>query len=143
MLFNTRYQNLLPDALFNELNSVFANQAEGSSATGYEIAEYDDKFSLELDMPGFAKSDITIDLNDSVLVVSGERKSAHASSSSEDDETESPVIRSTRRYGHVQKSFKLPDTVDSESIAATMADGVLTLTLPKKAKKETRIAIDG
>lgn len=142
MLFNTRYQNLLPDALFNELNSVFANQAEGSSQAGYEIAEYDDKFSLELDMPGFAKSDITIDLNDSVLVVSGERKSAHASSS-EDDEPDSPVIRSTRRYGHVQKSFKLPDTVDSESIAATMADGVLTLTLPKKAKKETRIAIDG
>lgn len=148
MLFNTRYQPLISDEFFNELTSAFNKpRTADAPAVSFEIAEFADKFSLELDLPGLAKSDITIDLNDSLLVVSGERKAAplpaSASSDAEEAAETSPVVRSTRRYGHFQKSFKLPDTVDKEHIAAAMADGVLTLTLPKRAKKETRIAIDG
>lgn len=152
MLFNTRYQPLISDEFFSELTSAFNKpRTADAPAVSFEIAEFADKFSLELDLPGLAKSDITIDLNDSLLVVSGERKAAPlpaSASSDAEDATEalganSPVVRSTRRYGHFQKSFKLPDTVDKEHIAAAMADGVLTLTLPKRAKKETRIAIDG
>lgn len=138
MLFNTVYKPLMSDAFFNEFTSAFASTAKSGFDVGVEIAEFDDKFTLALDLPGMAKSDVTIDLNDSVLAVSGERKSAHDA----DNET-SPVVRSTRSYGHFQKSFKLPDTVDKENIGAQMTAGVLTLTLPKQAKKETRITIEG
>lgn len=148
MLFNTRYQPLLSDEFFNDITAAFKPRTEAPSGVSFEIAEFADKFTLELDLPGLAKSDITIDLNDSLLVVSGERKSAYTAK--DDDNADSsaensdhPVVRSTRSYGHFQKSFKLPDTIDRENIAAAMTDGVLTLTLPKQAKKETRIAIDG
>lgn len=152
MLFNTVYKPLMADAFFNELTSAFTDTRSSGTAPGLavavEIAEFDDKFTLEFDLPGMAKSDLTIDLNDSVLVVSGERKSAHDPSATteareESQEAKSPVLKSSRRYGHFQKSFKLPDTVNKENIAAQMNAGVLTLTLPKQAKKETRIAIDG
>lgn len=160
MLFNTVYKPLMADAFFNELTSAFTDTRSSGTAPGLavavEIAEFDDKFTLEFDLPGMAKSDLTIDLNDSVLVVSGERKSAYDPSATteahagardeareESQEAKSPVVKSSRRYGHFQKSFKLPDTVNKENIAAQMNAGVLTLTLPKQAKKETRIAIDG
>lgn len=172
MLFNTRYQPLLSDEFFNELTAAFkpnntAHSTSSTPAVSYEISEFDDKFQLELDLPGLAKSDVTIDLNENLLVISGERKSkttesAHAQAPAQESEvdqdfsrdnalaedsehctSDSPVVRSTRRYGHFQNSFKLPDTVDKDTIAAQMANGVLVLTLPKRAKKETRISIEG
>lgn len=165
MLFNTRYQPLLSDDFFSEFAAAFnpSSAAHSTPAVSYEISEFDDSFQLELDLPGLAKSDITIDLNESLLVISGERKAKSTESipaheaevdqdfsrdnaqaeSSGQSQSDSPVVRSTRRYGHFQNSFKLPDTIDKDAIAAAMANGVLVLTLPKKAKKETRISIEG
>ena len=75
--------------------------------------------------PGLAADDVEVDIEKSVLTLSGERKV-------EKEDTEGTYRRVERQYGSLTRSFSLPETVDADSISADLKDGVLELRLPKK-----------
>ena len=68
---------------------------------------------------------VAVDIEKSVLTLSGERKV-------EKEDTEGTYRRVERQYGSLTRSFSLPETVDADSISADLKDGVLELRLPKK-----------
>lgn len=91
-----------------------------------DIFETEDAFRLELEIPAVAPDSVNVALEDGVLTVSGERPLP---------EQEGEVrYRRERRYGAFSRSFRLPETVDDESINAVAKDGVLTLTIAKRAQ---------
>ena len=83
--------------------------------------EQDDAFVLELALPGWAKTDIKLDVDGDVLHVRGERATEAA-----------PEYR-RREFGldKFDKSFHLPETIDVEAIDASLEHGVLRIQLPK------------
>jgi HSP20 family protein len=91
-----------------------------------DIFENDQQITLLADMPGVASDDITIDLNDNVLNISGEVKPFEAG-----DERDVLVEFEVGRYS---RQFTLSEVIDQGKIEAKHEDGVLRLTLPKAKK---------
>lgn len=93
-----------------------------------EFKESDKGYLLSFDMPGLKEEDIKIEFNDSLLRVSGERKSEHK------DEKDS-YFKTEKYYGRFERQFKVPESVDENAVEAHYKDGVLQVFLPKSPAK--------
>ncbi len=102
-----------------------------------DLLESGDDFVLKADLPGVSEEDVTIELEDSTLTISGERKPEHQS----EGEGYYRVERST---GSFSRSLTLPKGVDPEAVTARFDRGVLEVRIPKPAeRKPRRISIGG
>ena len=89
------------------------------------IREEEKEFILELAVPGMKKEDFNIEVDDSVLTISMERKD-------EREESDSGYTRREFKYASFKRAFTLPETVEEEAIEAKYQDGILHFSLPKK-----------
>ncbi len=92
-----------------------------------DIVENDEHFSIHADLPGLSKKDVTIRIENGVLILEGEKKG-------EVRKEKDKYTHLERRYGKFTRTFTLPEGVDEDRIQAKMAEGVLELTLPKNEK---------
>lgn len=92
-----------------------------------DVREDDDRYVLTLDVPGVARDAITVDIDDGVLRISGER--AH-------DTDAGRVHRMERAVGAFTRSVDLPDAADAAAVEASLADGVLTVAIGKRPQPE-------
>ena len=97
-----------------------------------DIKETDSGFELEMDLPGFKKDEIKVELKDGYLTVSA------AKGLDKDEEDKGRFIRRVRYAGACSRSFYVGDVTNDE-IKCKFEFGVLTITLPKRDKK----AVDG
>ena len=99
-----------------------------------DIYEKEGVYHIEMDIPGFDKKDISMEVKDGYLVIS-------ASKEDNVNEDEKNYIRRERVYGKYERSFYLGD-LDEERIEAEFANGVLKVTIPKKEKVENKKTIE-
>lgn len=113
---------------FHDLDNLEKHFFSGLGISEFktDITEKDDAYLLEADLPGFRKEDIHVDVEDHFLVIRAER------SAKEEKTEEGKVVYRERSYGSFSRSFDISN-VDAGKITAKYADGVLALTLPKKA----------
>lgn len=101
-----------------------------------DVPETPEGFRIEAEMPGMDEKDVAVTLSDGVLTIKGEKKVEH-------EEKKKDYYLSERSYGTVQRSFRLPESVDAEKISAEFSKGVLVLALPKtKAAKAQERTIE-
>jgi HSP20 family protein len=93
--------------------------------------EKDDALVIQAELPGVKKEDISLDIDNRVLTIRGERRY-------EDDVNQKDYHRQERFYGKFQRSFTLPDNVDPNRVDANYSDGVLKVTLPKTEESQTK-----
>lgn len=130
-----------PSSLFDVVDffdefvpSIFSN--ENIMRPNVEITETDDELIVRGELPGLTKDDISVELKDSVLSISGEKKI-------DKSEKIGKVLRSEISYGSFHRSFHISTDVESENITANFEDGILTITIPKaKAEPSKKITID-
>ena len=117
---------------FGEM-TPFAGEAERGMTfvPSFDVKETKDSYVFKADLPGIKEEDIDISLSANRLTVSGERQA-------ENKEANETYYAYECGYGRFSRSFTLPEGVDSEHVAAEMKDGVLTLTLPKKAELQPK-----
>lgn len=113
--------------LFRGLVSPARAQAGQGLEVRVEVKESAAEYSVTADLPGVAKEDIHVEIEGNRVSISGEVKRV-----SEQKEGER-VLRSERYYGNVARSFTLASEIDESKAVAKVENGVLTLTLPKKA----------
>jgi Molecular chaperone (small heat shock protein) len=89
-----------------------------------DLSETEEGYELQIDLPGMKKEDISVELADGILTVSGER-------SDEREDQRRGYYLSERSYGGVRRSFRVPESVKTEDIGASFRDGVLTLSMPR------------
>ena len=98
-----------------------------------EVTSGSEGWTIRMGLPGIDQKDVSVDLDHSVLTISGERTSPA-------DKDKKHL--SELGYGRFTRSFTLPDTVDTERVAAKFENGMLELTLPvTEATKPRRIEI--
>ena len=97
------------------------------------IEELEKSFVFTLEMPGLARKDIEVSLEADKLTVKGEKKEDKAESNGDDK-----VLRREIRSARFERSFSLGNEIDQDTIKARMEDGVLTISLAKKAEKVGR-----
>ena len=135
----TRYNPL--DDFFKDFGKGFwvkplAMPAGSELTMKIDVKEDDKAFTVRADIPGVRKEDIQIDIDDDVVSVRAEAKQEKEEKKGE------KVVYSERSYGMVSRSFTLPASVDEKTAKAEYKDGVLNLTLPKKANGSAkRIAV--
>lgn len=113
-------------------------QAQSSfSVPAVDIAEKDNEYEITAEIPGMSEKDVEVSVASGRLVIKGQKKS-------EKEETKKDYFLSERHYGAFERSFVLPEGVDSEKIAASFKNGILTVALPKTAeakKHEKKIEV--
>ncbi len=107
-----------------------------------DVHEHDEGYEVAIDLPGFKKDEIKLDLENGYLSVS-----AAKGIEKEDKDKKGRLIRQERYSGAMQRSFFVGDAITEEDIKAKFEDGVLRLSIPKKdapkiPEKKT-IAIEG
>lgn len=102
-----------------------------------DVKEQDKQYAIHAELPGIKKEDIHVHVDGPVVSISAERKEEKQMKEGE------RVLRTERTYGKVSRSFQLGQDVDESAATAKFVDGVLELTLPKKATAQAkRLSID-
>ena len=132
-------------SLQGEMNRLFNTFFENPTGVGnggvrrwmpaMDLVETDEHFVLKADLPGLAEDDVTIELEDNVLTIAGDRKV-------ETEVKRDGFYRLERATGAFRRSLTLPEGVDPEQVQATFDKGVLEVRIPKpEERKPRRVAI--
>ena len=129
MLFPERFNfnNNLFDGFFTD--PVFNMTTTNRMST--DIKEKDNGYELAMEVPGFDKEDLKLDLEDGYLTVSAEHNKTN-----EEKDSEGHLIRQERYYGNTKRSFYVGDAVTKDDIQAKYDKGVLNIFVPKKEVKK-------
>ena len=120
---------LMPRRDFDVFDDLFKDDffkgKEKSNLMKTDIRETDNSFILDIDLPGYKKEDIKIDVTDGYLTI-------NAKTSTENNEEEKgKFVRRERFMGEVSRSFYVGDDVETENIKAAFKNGTLCLEIPK------------
>ena len=135
-----RELNALQDRMNRLLQDSFSGQpsarGEESLVSGafippVDVYEDEHNIVLKMEVPGIDQKDIDLRVENNLMTVRGERKF-------EKDEKEENFQRVERRYGAFVRSFTLPNTVDTDNVNADYENGVLKITLAKKAEAKPK-----
>jgi HSP20 family protein len=101
-------------------------------AVKIDVKEQDKAFVVHAEMPGIRKEDIHVNIDGAMVSISAERKQEKEVKEGE------RVLRTERYFGKVSRSFQLGQDIDEGQASAKFTDGVLELTLPKKAATQAK-----
>ena len=132
-----RELNSLQERVNRLFHESFSNEgrdeslATSSFAPAVDVYEDEHSITLKIEVPGINEKDIDVRIENNTLTVQGERKL-------EKEEKEENYRRIERQYGSFTRTFTLPNTVDTESVAANYEKGVLKVQLAKKAEAKPK-----
>lgn len=131
-LFNT---------LFGDENlgfPVFRNS--GNFVPKVDVKETQKAYTIEMDLPGFSEEDVEIGLKDDVLTISSKQKAKNQETETVEEKSEEDfqwLIRE-RRVADFERRFSLPRDIDAQQITAQFKNGVLIISIPRKAEMSAR-----
>ena len=124
--------------MWNGRNPLYGKHAKNLMKT--DVRETEDTYEVDIDLPGFKKDEISVELKDGYLTVS-----AAKGLDKDEKDKKGKYIRQERYAGACSRSFYVGD-LESKDISAKYEDGILKLSMPKQVKRElpqrTTIAID-
>ena len=124
---------------------LYGHRAKNIMST--DIKESDNGYEMKMDLPGFSKDEITVELNDGYLTVSAAKGMDKDEAESEEEAKKGNYIRKERYSGSCQRSFYVGDAITQDEIKASFKHGILKLPIPKKDEKQVEakqyIAIEG
>jgi HSP20 family protein len=135
--FDDAFDNLLRGFFVRPVNFDGASAQQSAPVQiRVDVSENEQAYLLRAEMPGVKKDDINISIDGDEVAISAEIKNEKEAREGE------RTLRSERYYGKVYRAFALGQPVDEDGAAAKYSDGILELTLPKKAAAQAkRIAI--
>lgn len=124
---------------FSDIMDEFFNEAVANRSSTFtpniNISETEEQFSIEVEIPGMKKEDININVENSTLTISGERKQ-------KEEEDGRRFHRVETHFGSFNRTFQLPDHIDEDSIEASYNNGLLQINMGKREEKlKKQIAI--
>lgn len=133
--YNSALNDFVPTSFSHLIDRFFADsvgRTGGSSQYSFvprvDIVEEEKAFEIHVAVPGMAKEDFKLDVNDNYLTVSGERKFSK-------EKKENNFYSIETQYGSFSRSFNLPENVDAQKISAKYVNGILEITVPKDEKR--------
>ena len=129
--------------LHNELDRIFDNffspaffdrepfRFRGDFLPSLDVTSDDKAYAMKVELPGVAPEAVKLEVNDGVLTISGEKK----------EETKDEQTKEVREcsYGSFTRSMTLPEDADAEHITATSKNGILTVSIPRKAPDQSKV----
>jgi HSP20 family protein len=138
--YNSALNDFVPTSFSNLIDRFFNESVSRAGGSAYsfvprvDIVEVEKAFEIHVAVPGMNKEDFKLDLNDSLLTISGERKFAK-------EKKDNSFHSIETQYGTFSRSFTLPENVDANNISAKYVNGILEITVPKDEKKTLKTTI--
>ena len=123
---------LVPNRDFDLFDDIFGDsffRKSESKMMKTDIREDKDNYVIDIDLPGFDKKNIKIDITDGYLTINAKVNNE------ENDNKKGKYIRKERYYGECSRSFYIGDEVKPENVKANFKNGILTLEVPKVENK--------
>ena len=112
-------------AQFPEMTkTVGVNPMQGSAYPKVNVYEYDDKVGVVAEIPGLDKKDLSIDVEDGILTIAGNKHGLF-------DDAGAKVIRRELKQSSFKRQFELGELLDGKKIKASFKDGLLSIQIPK------------
>ncbi len=118
-LFDNMFDDFFTDPFFTRNNSFKAMKTD--------IQEKDNNYVLDMDLPGYGKEDIKVQLKDGYLTITAQKNT-----SNDEKDEDGNYIRRERYCGKCSRSFYVGDSIKEEDIKASFNNGILELTFPKE-----------
>ncbi len=135
IMYPTRTNSWLPEIFNDFINTEFMPKTN-ATAPAINVKETKDEYIVELAAPGMKKEDFDININQNGdLNIKMENRHE-----TKEEEKKTHYLRREFSYTKFEQTLILPDDVNKEKIAAHVADGVLTIELPKVVKEEVKVA---
>ena len=113
---------------------LYGHRAQNVMST--DIKETETGYEMEIDLPGFRKDEVSVELNEGYLTISAAKGLDKNEAESEEEAKKGNYIRRERYSGACQRSFYVGEELTREDIKASFKHGILTLTIPKKEAKQ-------
>ena len=126
-MFDTLFETSFPEVV----RTVGVKPFEGTAYPKVNVYEYDEKVGIVAEIPGLDKKDLTIEVQDGNLTISGEKHSIV-----EDDKAK--VLRRELKGSSFKRSFALGDNLNGDKIKASFKNGVLNIDIPKVIPEEPK-----
>ena len=126
----------LIDRFFNEAIPAFGNEFGveffgNNSYPKVDVTDHPGKIVIEAEIPGLTKDDVSVDLEERVLTISGGKRDTKL-------DNDARYIRKELKRSSFKRSFKLGDNMKVSGIEADFNNGLLNVTVPKREKEESR-----
>lgn len=126
---------LVPRKNFNIFDDFFDdpffNSKQEIKLMKTDIKEHDNKYELVIDLPGYNKEDIKINIEDGYLIIN-----ASTNTSTNEKDENGCYIRKERYYGECSRKFYIGENIKEEEIKASFKNGTLGIEIPKKEEIE-------
>lgn len=131
-LVDRMFNDFFSDDFFNRGWNVTSSNGNGVAAARVDIADKGDNYEVRADLPGVDKKDVKVSVDDNLISIEAEVQREEEKKEGE------RVVYSERYASKFMRQFTLPGEVDASKADAKLENGVLTLTLPKKASVAAR-----
>lgn len=116
------FEDIFNDSFFENSNHRF----EKSQIMKTDVKELENSYEIDMDLPGYEKENITLDIDDGYLTVTAKNVKEN-----EEKDKKEKYIRKERFYGECSRSFYVGDNVTENDIKASFRNGILKLVVPK------------
>lgn len=143
MYYPNIFRGTVVDDLMNELMCYPCNLEKEKAVPETigrmtaDVKEYDDHYELDLELPGYKKEEVKVELEDGYLKVSADHKEE-----AEKKDDNGKYIRRERRFGKLQRNFYVGNGVQKSGVKATFENGVLALNVTKENDVNKKELID-
>ena len=143
MLYPNIFKGTVMDDLMNELMGYPCNLEkekqvpESIGRMAADVKEYEDRYELDLELPGYKKEEVKVELEDGYLKISADH-----SEETEKKDDDGKYLRKERHCGKLQRNFYVGPRIKKDSIKATFENGVLSLNVKKENETESKELIE-
>ena len=128
--FDRMFDKIVESNFPDITKSVGVKPFQGTAYPKVNVYEYDDKVGVVAEIPGLDKKDLSVEVEDGVLTISGDKHGLF-------DDKGAKVIRRELKHSSFKRSFELGELLDGDNIKASFKDGLLSIEIPKA---ETELA---
>ena len=135
--FDRMFDKIVESNFPDITKSVGVKPFQGTAYPKVNVYEYDDKVGVVAEIPGLDKKDLSVEVEDGVLTISGDKHGLF-------DDKGAKVIRRELKHSSFKRSFELGELLDGENIKASFKDGLLSIDIPKaepELPKRTEVKI--
>ena len=135
--FDRMFDKIVESNFPDITKSVGVKPFQGTAYPKVNVYEYDDKVGVVAEIPGLDKKDLSVEVEDGVLTISGDKHGLF-------DDEGAKVIRRELKHSSFKRSFELGELLDGDNIKASFKDGLLSIDIPKtepELPKKTSVKI--
>ena len=129
--FDSLFDDIIQKTMPSFTDEFGVNFFGSNSYPKVDVIDHDDRITIEAEIPGLSKKEVSVDLEENILTISGAKQS-------KDESPEIKYIRKELKRSSFKRSFKLGENINQKNVNADFNNGVLLITLPKKEPEKPK-----